>query len=174
MKICKTTNELYALIAKDVGQSLLAATRSEEAKKLVVQGIDEGLGPAGTTPDSYRRRGSNGGLTDPNLVVTTVSQKKVSPAGFSIDFLIKNIAEGNADWRGGVNPAKKGGQPFYVGAIVQTGVGYSWENSRYYTGENCMFGKPIPRDIYGKAGEKLTENDNLTSLTAKELKKRGW
>lgn len=183
MKICKNLDELCVLLAKEVGSSALRATRSESARNLVVQGIDEALGPANTGPNAYKRRGRNGGLTDPNLIVTTTEKAKANKNGFVVELLVKNVAEGNHKWRGGINPCYKEHPDdwlplktdrFYVDAIVQSGRGYSWVHSEYYTGPQGQFGKPKPRDIYGKAGEKLTANGQLASLIASELAKRGW
>lgn len=171
------------MIANDVGQSVLTATRSESARSLVVQGIDEALGPEGTGPNAYKRRGSNGGLTDPNLIVTTVENKKTNSSGFHIDFLVKNVAEGNRKWSGGINPCYKEHEDdwlplktdrFYVGAIVQSGRGYSWVNSQYYNGPTYTPKNHKPRDIYGRAGEKLMEDGQLASMIASELANRGW
>ena len=162
------------MVANKVAVSTVRAARSQKARDLVVDGIDEALGSEGTGPYAYERRGKNGGLTDPNLVVTTLVNSKADSSGFELEFLIKNIAKGNAEWRGGVNPPKKGGEDFYVGAIVQSGRGYSWVNSQYYTGPTHEPKNHIPRDIYGKAGEKLMEDGQFVSMIANELKDINW
>lgn len=165
----------------DVAKSLVKATKNPEARELIVQGIDEGLGAPGSGPNSYKRRGRNGGLTDPNLIAVDLNPvQKEESGGYIFSVFIKSTAEGNENYRGGTNPFYKESPDdwlptaqdrFYVGSIVQTGFGYSWKNSRYY---NPYQLPGNGRPIYNKAGEKLSANGQLASMISADLARRGW
>ena len=175
-------NTLFRDLLLDIKASLPEVIKTDECRELIVQGIDEGLGAPGSGPNSYKRRGRNGGLTDPNLIsVGSAHLGKSSDGSYEVRVFTNSIAEGNGAYRGGLNPVSHEkkvntyvppvADRFYVGAIVQTGIGYSWKNSRYY---NPLQSPGNGRPIYEKAGEKLSANGQLASMISAELARRGW
>ena len=181
MKQYSNYNALFADLLLEIKASLPEVIKTKEARELIVQGIDEGLGAPGSGPNSYKRRGRNGGLTDPNLIAVSASTiGRKADGSYQISVFSNSIAEGNENYRGGTNPFYKESPDdwlptaqdrFYVGSIVQTGFGYSWKNSRYYNPAQLPGnGRPI----YNKAGEKLSANRQLASMISADLARRGW
>ena len=167
----KNLKSLFNALGSDIGRSLNVIREKDDFKKVVVAGIDKGLGePNVTSPHAYKRRGENGGLTDPSLIISTKVQPIKRTGGYDFVTNVQSIAKGNGDYRGGWNPAPDLDN-FYVADIVATGIGYSWVNSKYY---NPSQQKGLGRPIYQEAAKKLAENDTLADMVATELARRGW
>ena len=187
LTIYNDKDAFFAEIARGVAKSLIKACSEDETKQLVVEGIDKGLG----TPshNDYIRRGANEGLTDPKLIAINVpkgiSSKTIAKKkSFEFELMIQSTAGPNKDpkYRGTyISPGQKraDGQPlvsrdFYVGAIVETGIGYSWRGSHYYTKPGESVPEDKKRPIYKHAGEKLVEGDYLSNKVSSCLKKFQW
>lgn len=168
MKQTYKVNALLGFINSKLDVALYNALNSNTCRELVVKGIDEALGDPIPSKEAYERRGRNGGLTDPNLIaVTAEKSKKVTGDTYCATGFLKSTAQGNSEWRGGVNPS---GDPFYVDCIVSDGKGYSWTGSSYHKNSNHP-NRERPRPIYEEAAKKLTENGELVRLVSDELHK---
>lgn len=177
MKQTDKVNALLGFINSKLDVALYNALNNNTCRELVVEGIDEALGAPIASKEAYERRGRNGGLTDPNLIaVTTEKSKKVASGTYCATGFLKSTAQGNSDWRGGVNPPpskrnpQANGKLFYVDCIVSDGKGYSWKGSSYHKNSNHP-NRERPRPIYEEAAKKLTENGELGRLVSDELHK---
>lgn len=129
-----------ALVTTDDVRSEVARVESKAVEEYVY---------AKYTPEQYRRRGLNGGLSDPD----NLELMEEGNNGKTIRLAFENTTMGNDSMEGE-----------YISDGIETGEGMDWENS---DGE---WSNPRPFLIH--ATEELKSNDNLRQSVIKSLKSK--
>ena len=95
-------------------------------------------------PDAYIRRRDNGGLQDPSNIILKDENVVVATTPSESVFEMEVVDVAKDDWG------------FPVDKVIQSGKGYTWENSRIYKME--ADGRPLRRPFY-EAAEKMLVSD---------------
>ena len=114
-----------------------------------------------TIKDPYHRRYERKGLSDKRNFELFPSE---SIGLNSVEVVIRNMTQGNNDYRSSVQDWS-GSYTFEIDRIIVNGQGYSWQNSRFYNGTK-------PRDFYKATRIKVEKY--LKQRIEEELKAKGW
>lgn len=128
-----------ALVTTDDVRSEVARVESKAVEEYVY---------AKYTPEQYRRRGLNGGLSDPDNLELTEDGNN----GKTIRLAFENTTMGNDSMEGE-----------YIADGIETGEGMDWEKEGEWSN---------PRPFLNHATEMLKSNDNLRQSVIKSLKSK--
>lgn len=131
---------------KAVDESLLSEV-AEEAAIVMKEKIQTEVYGA-YIPTQYVRREGNGGLLDEKNIKYTLKQPH--------NLIVENVAHDNGYT----------GTNRYISNVVETGKGYTWENSKIYKSS-------LPRPFHKPAEEELVLSGRAEKALIKGVKKRG-
>ena len=124
----------------------MQSTVADEVKLAIMESVQENVYDA-YTPTSYKRRGTSGGLADPNMMDQTYDAATMTLEVRSSG----KGAHGRKD----------------VAEVVESGQGYTWKESE-------IAKHPFPRPFHKPAEERLAQGNEIDNAIKAELLKAGF
>ena len=150
-KVCNDLQELHNEIMKRVNKSLQKDV-GEKVKEIMLEHIEEDVYNA-YEPETYVRRGDNGGISDPENIIIK--------AEFDGAISIENITVGREFYFDNREPVRSKNADSYITPIIERGRGYDY------------WSKSFPRPFIKNTAEELKKSNVIKETLKEGLKKQG-